>query len=67
MLTIKTFTFINNQIKEFFDMTTAHWDPFRNMSTLLDRINRIVEKATTRWQDYNDPGACRRIIIVTKK
>ena len=34
-------------------MTIVRWDPFRNMSTLQDRINRIFEEASSRSQDYD--------------
>lgn len=34
-------------------MTIVRWDPFRNMSTLQDRINRIFDETTSRSQDYD--------------
>ena len=34
-------------------MTIVRWDPFRNMSTLQDRINRIFEETANRSQDYD--------------
>ena len=35
-------------------MTIVRWDPFRNMNTIQDRINRIFEEATVRSQNYDD-------------
>lgn len=35
-------------------MTIVRWDPFRNMNTIQDRINRIFEEATVRFQNYDD-------------
>lgn len=35
-------------------MTIVRWDPFRNMTTLQDRINRIFEEASSRSRDYED-------------
>jgi len=35
-------------------MTIVRWDPFRNVSTLQDRINRIFDEATVRSQNYDD-------------
>jgi HSP20 family protein len=34
-------------------MTIVRWDPFRNMSTLQDRINRIFDETASRSQDYD--------------
>lgn len=34
-------------------MTIVRWDPFRNMSTLQDRINRIFEETASRSRDYD--------------
>ena len=40
-------------------MTIVRWDPFRNMTTLQDRINRIFEEANTRSRDYdNEVSKC---------
>ncbi|MBW2506183.1 MAG: Hsp20/alpha crystallin family protein [Deltaproteobacteria bacterium] len=33
-------------------MTIVRWDPFRNMTTLQDRINRIFDETASRSQDY---------------
>jgi len=35
-------------------MTIVRLDPFRNMNTLQDRINRIFDEATVRSQNYDD-------------
>jgi len=35
-------------------MTIVRWDPFRNMTTLQDRINRVFDEAVTRTKDYDD-------------
>ena len=35
-------------------MTIVRWDPFRNMTTLQDRINRIFEETAGRARDIND-------------
>ena len=34
-------------------MTIVRWDPFRNMTTLQDRINRIFDETASRSQDYD--------------
>lgn len=34
-------------------MTIVRWDPYRNMSTLQDRINRIFEENASRAKDYD--------------
>ncbi len=34
-------------------MTIVRWDPFRNVSTLQDRINRMFDEAFTR-KEFND-------------
>ena len=34
-------------------MTIVRWDPFRNMSTLQDRINRIFDETASRAKDYD--------------
>lgn len=35
-------------------MTIVRWDPFRNMTTLQDRINRVFEDALSRSKDYDE-------------
>jgi len=35
-------------------MTIVRWDPFRNMTTLQDRINRVFDEAVSRSKDYDD-------------
>ena len=35
-------------------MTIVRWDPFRNMTTLQDRINRVFDEAANRSKDYDD-------------
>ena len=35
-------------------MTIVRWDPFRNMATLQDSINRIFDEAVNKSRDYND-------------
>ena len=35
-------------------MTIVRWDPFRNMTTLQDRINRVFDEAVNRSKDYDD-------------
>ena len=35
-------------------MTIVRWDPFRNMTTLQDRINRVFDEAANRSRDYDD-------------
>jgi len=34
-------------------MTIVRWDPFRNMTTLQDRINRMFDETTSRSKDYD--------------
>ena len=34
-------------------MTIIRWDPFRNMTTLQDRINRIFDETASRSGDYD--------------
>jgi HSP20 family protein len=34
-------------------MTIVRWDPFRNMNTLQDRINRIFDETASRAKDYD--------------
>lgn len=48
------FTCINKYIEGGFDMTIVRWDPFRNMTTLQDRINRVFDETVNRSQDYDD-------------
>ena len=43
----------NKEIEGGFTMTIVRWDPFRNMSTLQDRINRIFDETASRSQDYD--------------
>ncbi len=35
-------------------MTIVRWDPFRNMTTLQDRINRVFDETVNKSKDYND-------------
>ena len=35
-------------------MTIVRWDPFRNMATLQDSINRIFDEAANKSRDYSD-------------
>ena len=35
-------------------MTLVRWDPFRNMTTLQDRINRIFDETANRSRGYED-------------
>ena len=35
-------------------MTIVRWDPFRNMTTLQDRINRIFDETASRSKEYDD-------------
>jgi HSP20 family protein len=35
-------------------MTIVRWDPFRNLTTLQDRINRVFDDAANRSKDYDD-------------
>jgi HSP20 family protein len=35
-------------------MTIVRWDPFRNMTTLQDRINRVFDEAANRSNGYDD-------------
>ena len=39
-------------------MTVIRWDPFRNMSTLQDRINRLFEDAFPQKTDQEDLSVC---------
>ena len=34
-------------------MTIVRWDPFRNMSTLQDRINRVFDETASSSRDYD--------------
>ena len=34
-------------------MTIVRWDPFRNVTTLQDRINRIFDETVSRSKDYD--------------
>ena len=45
---------INKYIEGGFAMTIVRWDPFRNMTTLQDRINRVFDEAVNRSKDYDD-------------
>lgn len=35
-------------------MTIVRWDPFRNMTTLQERINRVFDEAASRSKEYDD-------------
>jgi HSP20 family protein len=48
------FICINKHIEGGFAMTIVRWDPFRNMATLQDRINRVFDEAVNRSKDYDD-------------
>ena len=39
-------------------MTIVRWDPFRNISTLQDRINRLFEDAFPRSSEAEDDLVC---------
>lgn len=40
-------------------MTLVRWDPFRNVATLQDRINRMFEESFARSRDLDDDtGLC---------
>ena len=38
-------------------MALVRWDPFRNVATLQDRINRLFEDAFPRARDLDDDGS----------
>jgi len=38
-------------------MTIVRWDPFRNVSTLQDRINRMFDEAFTRSKEFDDDAS----------